>query len=95
MKVSFSGFFATSPAAFIALNTGLSESLRRIHSEIASRRSENTKGTRQPQASHASCPTIHCVVRTTTRLRMKPPATLAWMKLVKKPRLRVLACSAT
>ena len=76
------GFFAVSPAAFIALNTGLSESLKRIHSDAASSSSEKTKGKRQPQSFQIATGISHLVSSTTMRLMMKPPMTLAWMKLV-------------
>ena len=70
------------PLAFIAVKTGLSESLNRIHSEMASRRIETRKGMRQPQASQAAALIGSFTASTTARLRMKPPATEAWTKLV-------------
>jgi hypothetical protein len=71
-----------SPASFIALNTGLSESLRRIQSDTASSRIENRNGIRQPHACQSASDTMALNISTTARLRMKPPTTLAWMKLV-------------
>ncbi len=82
VKASFSGFFACCPAFFIAVKTGLSRSISRIHSEMASSASEKMKGIRHPQASQTSMLTIHCVPTTTISDRMKPPITPAWMKLV-------------
>src|SRR5258708_32586026 len=47
-KASDHGAWARSPLASRAANTGLSESLRRIHSEIASRPAEKGNGRGQP-----------------------------------------------
>ena len=76
------GLPAISPASFIALNTGLSDSLSRIHSEIASRMIDSRNGIRQPQAANSSGGIRKRQLSTTAMLSTKPPATLAWMKLV-------------
>ena len=81
-KLSRSGLAAIRPAAFIAMKTGLSESLSRIHSETASSTSENRNGMRQPQPSQSAGARLACAISTTIRLSRKPPITLAWMKLV-------------
>ena len=76
-KLSTNGFLETVPASFIALNTGLSESLRRIQSEIANSRIEIRNGTRQPHDSNASVLIDVRVTKTTVTARRKPPATEA------------------
>ena len=95
MKLSTNGFLAVSPAALIARNTGLSDSFSRMNSDTASNSSENTNGARHAHVAHTASPATNLVVSTTIRLRMKPPATLAWMKLVKNPARPGGACSAT
>ena len=86
---------AVSPASLIAWNTGLSESFRRIHKDMASSRIEKRKGRRQPHASQVAAGIGALKASTTARLRMKPPTTLAWMKLVWKPARPPGECSAT
>ena len=76
------GLLEVSPASFIALNTGLSESLKRIHSEMISRMIESRNGTRQPHAANSSSGMMNRQASTTTIDSTNPPTTLAWMKLV-------------
>src|SRR3546814_17843225 len=66
--LSTNGLRAVSPLALSALNTGLSDSLSRIHSDTASSSSEKTNGKRQPHASHISAGIAALVRSTTVRL---------------------------
>ncbi len=75
LMLSTNGFFETVPASFIALKTGLSLSISRIHSEMASSRIEMRKGMRQPQASNASVDMAERVASTTHTASRNPPAT--------------------
>jgi hypothetical protein len=94
-KLSTKGFLEIVPASFIALNTGLSESLSRIQSEMASSRIEIRNGTRQPQTSNVSVVIDVRVSSTTVTASRNPPATDAWIQLVYWPRFPLGACSAT
>jgi len=76
------GLAAIRCSAFIARNTGLSLSLRRIHSETASSTIEITNGMRQPQALNWSGLSSTRHASTTPTLSTNPPTTPAWMKLV-------------
>ena len=71
------GLPLVSPASFIALNTGLSDSLRRIHREMPSRMIDSRNGTRQPQAANSSAGISQRQVSTTMIDSTKPPTTLA------------------
>jgi hypothetical protein len=63
----------------MAWKTGLSDSLTRIHSEIASRPIDSRNGRRQPQSAQASALISDLQPSTTIRLSTNPPTTLAWM----------------
>ena len=76
------GLAEVSPAAFIAWNTGLSDSLRRIQSEMNSSTIDSRKGMRQPHAAKSSAGISARQAITTAIDSTKPPTTLAWMKLV-------------
>ena len=74
-KLSKNGFLEVVPAAFMALKTGLSDSLSRMYRETANSPIDVRNGTRQPQASNASV-LIDCrVISTTMTASRKPPAT--------------------
>ncbi len=85
----------TRPSLFMRVKAGDSCRRMRIQTEITSSSTEIRKGTRQPQASKASWPSVARVPRTTTSDRNMPVVAVVWIQLVKKPRRPGGACSAT
>ena len=71
-KDSERGAFDVVPCAFIFLNTGLSLSCRRTHSDTASMAREARNGTRQPHDANWASPITSLTLRTTINERMNP-----------------------
>ena len=71
-NASLSGAVARSPSSRIRQNSGLSASLARIHTEIASSTAEARNGMRQPQVANASSPTEVRVATITSSAASSP-----------------------
>ncbi len=94
-KASVSGAFDTSPSSRNLAKAGLSLSLRRIQTEIASWMTDSRKGMRQPQAAKASSPNALRVATMISKAASRPNDADDWIHPVAAPRLSLSACSAT
>ena len=94
-KASVSGALEVAPSSRSLAKAGLSDSLTRIHTEIASSRIEARNGIRQPQASNASSPKAVRVAKITSKAASRPNEADDWIQPVAAPRLPFSACSAT
>src|SRR4051812_17295085 len=86
-KDSRNGALVTSPSSRSLAKAGLSASLARIHTEIASRTTDIRKGTRQPQLANASSPTEVRVATMINSAARSPNDADAWIHPVEAPRL--------